>query len=78
VRAREEAALSAAGHAYAHHVELGDVLDVVLPKEFVDEINYTLRVRGLRLVPTMRVALGRGTRQWECVQVAAGIYGEST
>ena len=58
--AREGAALSAMGAALAAHVERWDVLVEDYPLRLVDEANYALRARGLRIA--------RGyARQWKVV-----------
>ena len=48
--AREQAALSAMGAALASVIELGDVLEAGHPRAIIDEANYALRARGLRIV----------------------------
>lgn len=69
---REQAALSAAGKALADNVEEGDKLSKVWSQDIIDEANYTLRQRGLKIiVHTDRfVFLGPG---WEVIDELSAV-----
>lgn len=59
---RLQYALSAAGAVFAKHVRAGDHLDhESMSPALADEVNYTLRARGLRLVQAHGI--------WTCVRV---------
>ena len=48
----EQALLSAAGYTLASKLSLGDTLSTELwSQEIIDEANYTLRQKGLKIIP---------------------------